>query len=239
MANCCDDTPKAGSCGSTLAPSCCDAACSAPVEQVGQLSTFRIEQMDCSTEEALIRSKLEKIPEVQELQFNLLNRTLGVRHASMAHQTLVEAIASVGMRAEPLAATVSTRVAITQMDCPTEERLITDKLSGMPGIAALQFNLLQRPLTISHEPDALAPALSAIRELGFTPQSETEAKASTEAYSPVMFLAGWDERDYREMLGQAARIPAALLFSKIWVPLGNTGRARVRSQRLSTDASIR
>ncbi|WP_312602280.1 hypothetical protein [Pseudomonas luteola] len=42
---------------------------------------------------------MEKIPEVQELQFNLLNRTLGVRHASLAHQTLVEAIASVGMRA--------------------------------------------------------------------------------------------------------------------------------------------
>ncbi|CAD0265175.1 hypothetical protein DENIT_40077 [Pseudomonas veronii] len=37
------------------------------------------------------------------------------------------------------------------------------------------------------------------------------------AYSHwLMFLAGWEERDYREMLGQAARIPAALLFSKIW-----------------------
>ncbi|MBA4682379.1 MULTISPECIES: DUF3703 domain-containing protein [Pseudomonadaceae] len=48
------------------------------------------------------------------------------------------------------------------------------------------------------------------------------------AYSHwLTFLAGWEERDYREMLGQAARIPAALLFSKIWVPLGNTGRARV------------
>ena len=185
MANCCDDTPKAGSCSSTPAPTCCGAACSAPLEQVGQLSMFRIEQMDCPTEEALIRSRLEKIPEVQELQFNLLNRTLGVRHASLSPQTLVEAIASVGMRAEPLTATVSTRVAIAQMDCPTEERLITDKLSGMPGIAALQFNLLQRTLTISHAPDALAPALSAIRELGFTPQSETETKASTEAYSPV------------------------------------------------------
>jgi hypothetical protein len=34
-------------------------------------------------------------------------------------------------------------------------------------------------------------------------------------------------RDYREMLGQAPRIIAAVLFSKIWVPLGNTGRARI------------
>nr|WP_313089758.1 heavy metal translocating P-type ATPase [Stutzerimonas nitrititolerans] len=66
------------------------------------------------------------------------------------------------------------------MDCPTEERLITDKLSGMPGITTLQFNLLQRTLTISHEPQALAPALAAIRALGFTPQLVTDAMPSTE-----------------------------------------------------------
>ncbi|MEL7938243.1 heavy metal translocating P-type ATPase [Pseudomonas delhiensis] len=183
MANCCDDTLKA--CSSTPAPSCCDAACSTPAEGSVQLSVFRIEQMDCPTEEGLIRSKLEKIPGVQELQFNLLNRTLGIRHRSLANHILVDAIESVGMRAEPLAATVSTRVKIAQMDCPTEERLITDKLSGMPGIASLQFNLLQRTLTISHEPDALAPALNEIRGLGFTPQSDLDAKASTEAYSPA------------------------------------------------------
>ncbi|WP_376785244.1 heavy metal translocating P-type ATPase [Stutzerimonas nitrititolerans] len=76
--------------------------------------------------------------------------------------------------------TTETRVVIAQMDCPTEERLITDKLSGMPGITALQFNLLQRTLTISHEPQALAPALAAIRALGFTPQLVTDAMPSTE-----------------------------------------------------------
>ncbi|KSW27991.1 4-deoxy-4-formamido-L-arabinose-phospho-UDP deformylase [Pseudomonas sp. ADP] len=140
--------------------------------------------MDCPTEEALIRSKLEKLPQVQDLQFNLLNRTLSVRHTPLANQVLVEVIASVGMRAEPLATTVSTRVLIAQMDCPTEQQLITNKLSGMPGIAAMQFNLLQRTLTINHDPDTLARALSAIRELGFTPQLETEAKASAEAPSP-------------------------------------------------------
>ncbi|MCY1385078.1 hypothetical protein D9M69_734140 [compost metagenome] len=42
-----------------------------------------------------------------------------------------------------------------------------------------------------------------------------------------MLLAGWQQGDLREVLGQALRIPAALLFSRIWVPPGNTGRARV------------
>ncbi|WP_363319434.1 heavy metal translocating P-type ATPase, partial [Pseudomonas sp. Bi70] len=72
--------------------------------------------------------------------------------------------------AQPLAA--ETRVRIEQMDCPTEERLITDKLARQPGIEALQFNLMQRVLTIRHRPETLEPALQAIRELGFTPQLE-------------------------------------------------------------------
>ncbi|WP_244154170.1 heavy metal translocating P-type ATPase [Phytopseudomonas straminea] len=80
------------------------------------------------------------------------------------------------MQALPLAA--ETRVRIEQMDCPTEERLISDKLAHQPGIEALQFNLMQRVLTIRHRPDALEPALLAIRGLGFTPQLESEAQAA-------------------------------------------------------------
>jgi len=33
--------------------------------------------------------------------------------------------------------------------------------------------------------------------------------------------------DWREVFGQATRILAAMLFSRIWVPAGNTGRASV------------
>ncbi|WP_256203009.1 heavy metal translocating P-type ATPase [Pseudomonas sp. URMO17WK12:I4] len=87
------------------------------------------------------------------------------------------------MQALPLAA--ETRVHIEQMDCPTEERLISDKLGRQPGIEALQFNLMQRVLTIRHRPDALEPALQAIRELGFTPQLESEGQAA-----PVEPVAG-------------------------------------------------
>ena len=60
---------------------------------------------------------------------------------------------------------------IAQMDCPTEQRLITDRLGRMPGIGRLGFNLLERTLSIEHTPEALAPALEAIRSLGFTPVS--------------------------------------------------------------------
>lgn len=43
----------------------------------------------------------------------------------------------------------------------------------------------------------------------------------------LLLRAGWQGRDWREVLGQLPRILAALLFSRIWVPVGNSGRARV------------
>ena len=43
----------------------------------------------------------------------------------------------------------------------------------------------------------------------------------------LMLTLGWQQRDYGEVAGQLPRVIAALLFSRIWVPVGNTGRARV------------
>ena len=42
-----------------------------------------------------------------------------------------------------------------------------------------------------------------------------------------MLRLGWRTRDFREVLGQLTRTIAALIFSRIWVPVGNTGRANV------------
>lgn len=42
-----------------------------------------------------------------------------------------------------------------------------------------------------------------------------------------MLRVGWAERRAKEVMGQLLRIPAALLFSRLWVPVGNTGGANV------------
>lgn len=42
-----------------------------------------------------------------------------------------------------------------------------------------------------------------------------------------MLRLGWRMRDAGEVRGQIARALAALVFSRIWVPVGNTGRANV------------
>ena len=58
-----------------------------------------------------------------------------------------------------------------QMDCPTEETLIRKKLGGMREVAALEFNLMQRMLTVEHVPGAQAALTAAIRSLGMTPEA--------------------------------------------------------------------
>ena len=87
----------------------------------------------------------------------------------------------------------------------------------------------------------------AIDEAFFQARKALSEKAPTEAFSWLerahilsqrmailhaqshwlMLRAGWQLRDFREVPSQVPRIIAALLFSKIWVPLGNSGCARV------------
>lgn len=43
----------------------------------------------------------------------------------------------------------------------------------------------------------------------------------------LMLVAGWRQRDWREVVGQIPRMLASALFSRLWVPHGNSGRARV------------
>jgi Cd2+/Zn2+-exporting ATPase len=48
---------------------------------------------------------------------------------------------------------VKTRYLVENMDCPVEERLIREKLQGLFGAERLEFNLLQRVLTVFSPPD--------------------------------------------------------------------------------------
>jgi hypothetical protein len=43
----------------------------------------------------------------------------------------------------------------------------------------------------------------------------------------AMLRVAWKKGDMKELMGQVTRIAAAALFSRIWVPEGNTGGANV------------
>ncbi|MCJ8297651.1 MAG: heavy metal translocating P-type ATPase [Pseudomonadales bacterium] len=84
---------------------------------------------------------------------------------------------------------MSTAIRIQQMDCPTEERMISKKLATVSGVISLQFDLLARVLTVQHSEAALENILLAITSLGFKPemnfQGRTETKKSA-SYLPLL-----------------------------------------------------
>ncbi|AZD82499.1 Lead, cadmium, zinc and mercury transporting ATPase [Pseudomonas chlororaphis subsp. aurantiaca] len=87
-------------CSSTAAPAL--VKLSAAPSANARLSSFRIDAMDCPTEQTLIQNKLGKLAGVQQLEFNLINRVLGVTHDLPDVAPIIAAIKSLGMEAEPI-----------------------------------------------------------------------------------------------------------------------------------------
>ena len=102
--------------------SCCSSKAAAPAlvqlsektSDDARLSSFRIEAMDCPTEQTLIQNKLGKLAGVQQLEFNLINRVLGVTHDLPTTAPIIDAIKSLGMQAEPLEQGVEAPAPIAQ-----------------------------------------------------------------------------------------------------------------------------
>ncbi|MBP0631436.1 heavy metal translocating P-type ATPase [Cupriavidus sp. AcVe19-1a] len=105
------------------APACCGGGCSstivltpavaaAPVEVPAgaRMAAYRIDAMDCPTEETLIRNKLGSMAGVAALEFNLIQRVLTVHHTLPSPEPVVAAIRSLGMQAVPLDAEAAQQV---------------------------------------------------------------------------------------------------------------------------------
>ncbi|MFK3722672.1 heavy metal translocating P-type ATPase [Pseudomonas monteilii] len=105
-----------------------------------RLSRFRIEAMDCPTEQGLIQDQLSRMPGIEQLEFNLLNRVLGVRHTLADTTGIQQAIASLGMHAEPLADDADS----APLGAPTPTRWWPLALSASAALAAevLHFTAL-------------------------------------------------------------------------------------------------
>ena len=120
--------------------SCCGAKAAPALVQLtetasaqAQLSRFRIDAMDCPTEQTLIQDKLGKLAGIEQLEFNLINRVLGVRHTLDGTGDIERAIDSLGMKAEPLGAE-GDGIAVAPQ--PAKTRWWPLALSGVAAIAA-------------------------------------------------------------------------------------------------------
>lgn len=77
-------------------------------------------------------------------------------------------------KALPPEAASKMRYRIEKLCCPTEERLIRNRLEPMPGIVRLDFNLLEKELTVYHRlacQQAIATALDSL-DMGSSPLDE-------------------------------------------------------------------
>jgi len=62
-------------------------------------SVFFVEEMDCAAEIALIQNKLSALPSVRDMDFDIIQRRVTVRHAFGQQETVSQAIRSLGMSA--------------------------------------------------------------------------------------------------------------------------------------------
>lgn len=92
MENCCDLPPKQGPEYNSHLQS---AAAKVPSSET--TVRFRIDKMDCPTEETLIRKRLESMPGVYRLDFNLLEREITIHHRLPGAETLRSALTAIGM----------------------------------------------------------------------------------------------------------------------------------------------
>lgn len=190
------------------APSCCGGTPAVPVQTntlpLAKVLMLRIDKMDCPTEEALIQKKLGKLDGVEALEFNLMQRRLTIRHQLQDAGSIIEALTQIGLAPTieavatptPAASAASSVVVfiIDNMDCPTEEGLIRAKFAGMSGINRLDFNLLQRKLTVSHSlesPDSIRSTLVSIGMHAVDAMDESGVATIDEVPMPASHKNRW------------------------------------------------
>jgi Cd2+/Zn2+-exporting ATPase len=128
---------------------------------------------------------------------------------------------------------------IQKMDCPTEEKLIRGRLTQMDGIAAMQFNLIQRELTVQHHLPSVAPIIATLSALDMQPavKSDTlDASAGNQAPDAAAFAIPrrkWLQVGGAALLALAAEVlawhsgndgsPAVIALALAAIALGGLG----------------
>nr|WP_244222621.1 heavy metal translocating P-type ATPase [Cupriavidus lacunae] len=106
---------------------------------------------------------------------------------------------------------------IDAMDCPTEETLIRNKLGGMAGVAALEFNLIQRVLTVHHTLPSPEPVARAIQSLGMQPVP-LSAEAAQQVVPETTARKPWWPLALAGVVAAAAEATEWLGFGLPWLP---------------------
>ena len=125
-------------------------------------AVYRIPNMDCPVEEALIRKKLAGVPGVTGLEFDLLRRLLMVDHAPGPTTAIEEALAAIDMIPEPVDA--SGGAAAAQLPpapaIPWRRLCLATALAALAECAALGAEWALLPAALAATAEALSAGLA-------------------------------------------------------------------------------
>ncbi|VXC35458.1 putative cadmium-transporting ATPase [Massilia sp. 9I] len=124
------------------------------------------------------------------------------------------------------------RYHISNMDCPTEERLIRNKIEPIEGISRLEFNLMSRVLTIHHELESSDRIAAALRDIGMkaevlddvgTSRGAVPAPAGLTSGQKVMLVISGATAAIAEVLAWTTHTdssPLVVLFALVSIATG-------------------
>ncbi len=130
-------------------------------------STFIIRNMDCPTEEALIRKRLGSVPGIGELAFNLMDRRLIVMHTLDDEQPIHDALREIGMKAVAETQAQQGNCSYCEADMPAVSRKVW-ALMAVSGAAALTAEILAWTGAAESSPAVIALTLFSIATGGFS-----------------------------------------------------------------------
>lgn len=126
-------------------------------------SIFTIDNMDCPTEEALIRSKLLPMDGIEKLDFNLMQRKLTVTHTLDQPELIQQALIAISMHAVPIARTLGSS-ASAEMPAPNSHKRWW--LLGLGGVAAILAEVIAWSTGTDKSWPVIALSLCAIASSG-------------------------------------------------------------------------
>lgn len=155
---------KTGCCSGGCGASTPQAVSEAPSTMAGTKTVqYSIQNMDCPTEERLIRNMLEGIPGIVRLDFNLMNRVLSVHHRLESQDSVHGALKSIGMQAELLRTDAPGSPDDDDGPMPASRKI----LLAVSGIAALAAEAIAWTTQSETSPLIIALAVISIATGGF------------------------------------------------------------------------
>ncbi|MCR4299950.1 MAG: heavy metal translocating P-type ATPase [Gallionella sp.] len=130
-------------------------------------STFIIRNMDCPTEEALIRKRLGAVPGIGELAFNLMDRRLTVMHTLDDEQPIHDALREIGMKAVPAPQAQPDACSNCEADMPMVSSR-TWAFMAVSGVAAIASEIVAWSSASEQSFAVIALALLSIATGGFS-----------------------------------------------------------------------